>query len=92
MRFSSANRNRLVSVEKIAAFFGKDLNYESLLCLHAYMGCDTVSAFSGMGKTKGIKLIRQSRDFQDAFAKLGSDWVLGTEVMNVLQIFTISRC
>ena len=81
------NRTKLLSINKIASTLGKEV-CESLLGYHAYTGCDTVSAFSGQGKLKGLKLVTQSKDFQRAFKDMGRLWTLSDEVFTILQEFT----
>lgn len=39
--------------------------------LHAVTGCDTVSAFSGKGKVKNLKLVLQNESYQETLAELG---------------------
>jgi len=86
MRLSSKGRIRLFSIDTIEARIG--LNGNSLLGLHAFTGCDSVSAFSGMGKIKGLKLMRGNKEFLDALSKLGSEWTLNRDVVDTLQAFT----
>ena len=48
------SRSRVVSVPEFCHDLGIDI-CRSLLGLHALTGCDTVSAFSGKGKKKGLR-------------------------------------
>jgi hypothetical protein len=41
--------------------------------LHAYTGCDTVSAFGGKGKLKAWKLVQQNEDYQQTLSELGNE-------------------
>ena len=60
----------------------------SLLGLHSFTRCDTVSAFSGRGKLAALKRVMTNDHFRDAFIKLGADWQLTEEILKVLEEFT----
>lgn len=46
----------------------------SLQGLHAFNGCDSVSAFSGKIKVLALKMVRQSESFQTLFQEIGTEW------------------
>ena len=50
--------------------------------MHAFTGCDTVSAFAGKGKAKALKLVRKFT------LKLGQDWEINQEFLDKLEAFT----
>ena len=56
--------------------------------MHAYTGCDTVSAFAGKGKAKALKLLTSSKENQDTFLKLGQEWDISPELLDQLEAFT----
>ncbi len=60
----------------------------ALIGMHAFTGCDTVSAFVGRGKTKALKLLISHVDYQDTFLKLDQEWVLSQELVDKLETFT----
>ena len=60
--------------------------------MHAFTGCDTVSAFAGKGKAKALKMLTHSRDYQDTFMELGREWDVSLEPMNKLEHFTCHLC
>lgn len=60
----------------------------ALMAYHSYTGCDTTSAFSGLGKIKGLRLLTKNAAYVDAFTKLGSNWALTPDVFSVLEKFT----
>ena len=66
---------------------GTDIS-DALIGLHAFTGCDTVSAFVGRGKTAPLDRLRSSREFQETFASLGATWDVSDELFAVLQHFT----
>ena len=50
---------------------GLDLLCQALLGIHAFTGCDTVSAFSGKGKAKPFKLMAKKKEYVKLFSRLG---------------------
>lgn len=87
IKCGTQTRTRLVDITKMAAALG-DGTCGALLGMHAFTGCDTVSAFSGQGKLKALKLLQSSILFQDAFKDLGQRWHLSDDIFLVLQTFT----
>ncbi|KAG0718239.1 hypothetical protein GWK47_052826 [Chionoecetes opilio] len=47
---------------------------DSLIGMHAFTGCDTVSAFAGRGKMTTLKQVKMDKTYQDAFHELGRSW------------------
>jgi len=43
-----------------------------LAVLHAFTGCDTVSSFSGKGKSKAVKLLLKESAYIDLFSSFGN--------------------
>ena len=52
-----------------------------LIGMHAFTGCDAVSAFAG-------KLVKQQTSYQEMFKQLGMEWVLSDMLFQSLQEFT----
>jgi hypothetical protein len=82
------NRTKLLDIKKIVSHVGEEV-CETLIGLHAFTGCDSVSAFAGKGKVSALKKIN-CEDTKEVFSKLGSDWNLSDENMKALEIFTCS--
>jgi hypothetical protein len=80
-------RTRVVDIRKVAATIGIDV-CRALIGMHAYTGCDTVSAFAGKGKAKALKLLTSNRETQNTFPELGQEWDLSPELMDKLEAFT----
>ena len=55
MKCGTATRTRYISIRKVSDVLGKDICH-ALPGLHAFTGCDTVSAFSGRGKLGALRL------------------------------------
>ena len=67
------NNKRLLNITCIAVQYGKK-NCAALMGLHSFTGCDTSSAFRGIGKVKPIKVLEKKLTFEDCFGRLGESW------------------
>ncbi|KAJ8414129.1 hypothetical protein AAFF_G00067270 [Aldrovandia affinis] len=81
------NRVRYLDITKLRQALG-DCVCNALIGMHAYTGCDTLSAFAGRGKLRALKLIMRSEHFQEVFCKLGQSWELAMDLFKKLQAFT----
>ena len=70
IKCESASRVRYTDVRKVAGVIGQNA-CTSLLSLHAYTGCDSVSSFTGRGKLAALKLLEDNVNFQETFRQLG---------------------
>ena len=59
-----------------------------LIGLHAFTGCDTVSAFAGKGKVGALKLTKRMDTYQQCFGELGLSWNISPELLQILATFT----
>ena len=80
-------RTRVIDIRRVAATIGIDA-CRSLIGMHAYTGCDSVSAFAGKGKASALKLLTSNRDIQEIFLELGQEWDLSPELVDKLEAFT----
>lgn len=83
----TGNKQRLINVTDIARRYGQQY-CTAFLSLHAYTGCDTTSAFKGIGKVKPIKVLLQNPTFVEALARIGDTWDTPEEVKDDLDAFT----
>ena len=60
----------------------------SLLGMHGYTGCDTLSAFAGRGKIGALRIVKEHRSVQEMFDLLGVEWELSDDLFQKLQDFT----
>ncbi|XP_035674790.1 uncharacterized protein LOC118414705 [Branchiostoma floridae] len=81
------SRIKYVSITNAAQVWGQDI-CSSLLGMHAFTGCDSVSAFAGRGKLGALRLVKENRDFQEMFKLVGMDWELSNELFKKLEEFT----
>ena len=77
---------RYIDISKIASALGEDV-CKALLGLHAFTGCDSVSAFAGIGKVRPLKLLRSMKEFQALFQNLGEQWSVTEEMCIQLESF-----
>ena len=61
-RSSSKGKINILNISKIAQTLGDD-SCQAIIRLHAYLGCDTVSAFAFRGKISGFKLIIKKKPY-----------------------------
>ena len=69
----SQSRTRFVNVSKISDYLGAKVS-SCLPGLHAFTGCDSVSAFAGKGKAAALKLVQRQVAFQTTFNELGEQF------------------
>ena len=81
------NRFRHIDISKIGQSLGEN-TCKALQGMHAFTGCDSVSAFSGRGKVSALKLVMKGGRLQKAMAGLGKTWTLSEELFTLLQEFT----
>lgn len=82
------NRTKLLDIKEIVSHVGEEV-CETLIGIHAFTGCDTVSAFAGKGKVSALNKINCD-DTKEVFSSLGTDWNLSDETMKHLEKFTCS--
>jgi len=56
--------------------------------MHAFTGCDTISAFAGHGKMTALKQMKSDKAYQEAFTELGRSWEVSEELSEKLQEIT----
>jgi len=79
--------SRLIDVQKLNSAVGKDVA-NALVGLHAFTGCDTVSAFSGKGKVNPLKLASKNEIYISLFANIGTQLYLSEDTFSMVQQFT----
>ena len=81
------NRTRFVDISKLALSLG-DSVCDSLIGLHAFTGCDTVSAFASRGKLNALKLMQRDITYQETFSQVGQSWDVQPQLFEKVQQFT----
>ncbi|KAK3753762.1 hypothetical protein QZH41_016442, partial [Actinostola sp. cb2023] len=80
-------RVKYIDVSRVVESVGPNV-CRSLPGLHAFTGCDTVSAFAGRGKVAAYRIVTRSAEFQETFQQLGMEWNLSDDLYRSLQKFT----
>ncbi|KAG0716309.1 hypothetical protein GWK47_009996 [Chionoecetes opilio] len=81
------NRTRFLDITTLSRTLGGSV-CDSLIRMHAFTGCDTVSAFAGRGKMTALKQVKMDKTYQDAFHELGRSWEVSPELFEKLQEIT----
>ena len=87
-RIGTSTRTQPVYIGEVASSLGSAV-CTALLGLHAFTGCDSVSAFAGKGKVSAPKMLKSDKEFQQAFSNLGKDWELSNEMFEKIEQFTV---
>ena len=95
MKMGRGIKSRIVDLQNIATHLKSQLNSNvdfsdfllSLLGIHAFTGCDSVSAFSGKGKTKSLTLLMKNTSYINVFKSLGITWSITDEYENQVEKF-----
>lgn len=80
-------RTRVLYTGKIRATVGRDV-FRTLIGMHAYTGCDTVSTFTGKWKASAPKVLTNNKERQDTFMELVQEWDHFPDLMDKLEAFT----
>lgn len=79
-------RTKYVDIAKVVQAHGEEF-CKALPGVHAFTGCDSVSAFAGRGKVSALQLVRHDKAFQETFQQLGESCPLSEELFLKLQKF-----
>ena len=87
---------RILAISKIFDCIGEQLAV-ALPALHALTGCDSTSAFFGIGKQKAYKIVKICKRFQEALSKMGETFEFNEALFPVIQemigeYYGIKRC
>ena len=99
INFKTGNKNKkiIISVNKIkeslkdkydaVVSVGLECFKRALVSLNTFTGCDTVSVFAGLGKSKAFKIMAKNVDYIKLFEKLRKDWHLEEEIIRYIERF-----
>ena len=95
MRTGCRNNLRIIDIEAVKESLLEDIpenvTDEQVLAalpgLHDFTGCDTVSAFSGKGKVKALKIMLTDAKFVEFFESIGGDWTMSDEIYSCAEEF-----
>ncbi|KAG1650017.1 hypothetical protein GQR58_028409 [Nymphon striatum] len=89
LRRGKKNAMRPIDISRLGTILGKDV-CTALIGVHAYTGCDSVSAFAGQGKVKSIRLITKNKEYREMFCDFGKEWHVTEDMFETMQAFTCS--
>ena len=87
LRRGKGNAVRLIDIPRLGTILGEDV-CQAMIGVHAYTGCDSVSAFGGRGKIKALNLINKSHEYRQLFTSFGQEWHVTENVFQRVQAFT----
>ena len=83
----TGNKKRLFNITEIARRYTQGFS-TALMALHAFTGCDTSSAFKGIGKIKPIKTLQKVPEYIPVFCLIGETWEVSVQLFSDLESFT----
>ena len=83
----AGNKRRLIDMTELAHRYTQQ-HCTALMALHAFTGCDSTSAFKGIGKIKPIKTLQKMPKFELVLAQLGDSWEVSDDLFTGLEEFT----
>lgn len=83
----TAARVLYINISLVAQALGKEV-CKCLPALHAFTGCDTISAFANKGKLSALKIVKKEERYRKLFQKLGKEMELTDAVFKEIQAFT----
>lgn len=81
------NKKRLINITNLSKHYTEQM-CEAMMALHAFIGCDSVSSFRGIGKIKPLKLLLKSPAHCYALMHLGDDWNVDEDLLIGCEKFT----
>ena len=87
VKSSKQTRTVYIDISKVVLALGSQVCL-ALPGLHAFTGCDSVSAFFGKGKLAALKIVRRNKSFQNLFQEIGMRWEPSDDLLVKLQEFT----
>ena len=72
MKRGTQNRTRFLDITDISTNLGSDRS-ESITGIHAFTGCDLVSAFPGKRRVAALQVLRKHPSFQKTFSMFGEE-------------------
>lgn len=83
----TGNKKRLIDVSEMSHSYSQQ-HLTALIALHAFSGCDTTSAFKGLGKVRPLKTLSRMPKFGETLARLGDTWDVPRDLVDLLNEFT----
>jgi len=87
MKSGTRTRTKIIDIIKVAASLGPGV-CKGVLGMHAFTGCDTVSAFAGKGKSQALKILKKNTRSRETLTELGKEWDLPPKLTDELEELT----
>ena len=89
MKVGRGTKVRLIDIKSIGDRMSSQDNdiVPALIGLHAFTGCDSISAFAGKGKIKAVKLLEKYPEFIHCFQELGKSWIVTDDLVDQCEKF-----
>ncbi len=81
------NKKHLLNITRLSQHYSEQM-CDTMLNLHAFTGCDSVSCFKGIWKIKPLKLLLKWPVYCDILKYLGEDWNLNEDLISGCVKFT----
>ncbi|CAB4021755.1 Hypothetical predicted protein [Paramuricea clavata] len=96
LEIGSKGKKRILSIQNISEGVGEQMS-SALPALHAISGCDSTSAFYGLGKQKVYKIVKSCGRFKETLAQMGDSFDFDTNLFllveeMVAQFYGIKGC
>ena len=88
MNLSMKTKSQTIDIRRAQNALGQQM-CQCILFAHAMSGCDTTSAFFGIGKTKAMKIIQKSEDLQKMVQVFGDDHLSVDEISKIGESFIL---
>ena len=80
------NNHRFIDVNSICEHLGESLS-NAIPAIHAFTGCDYLPAFSRKAKTRPLSILEKNKEFQIAFASLGTSETIQEDTVKIIEQF-----
>lgn len=84
---AKGRNTHITDITKLHAHLGED-KCDALVGLHAFSGCDTVSALHKVGKAKAYKKLSSKTEYITMFRELGTSFTPSPELCEALEAYT----
>ena len=82
----TAKKSRVIDISSISRTLGHDI-CRALPGLHSLSGCDSVSAFSGKGKSKFFDVLIRNQNFTETLISIGNSFEISEELFRKVESF-----
>ena len=84
---AKGRETHITDISKLHSHLGED-KCHALVGLHAFSGCDTVSALYKVGKAKAYKKLCSKPEYLRLFQELGASFTPSSDLCEALEVFT----